>query len=98
MFHDPGSFSALGFIRVLLVWLLAIFLLPLLALQFLRLTVILRSNGSNARALALFVVLDMALAALVFGPHAETWIWLGLLAAALACNLWVMSFALKLEA
>ena len=86
-----------GFLRPLLGWLTATFLLPMVTFQFLRSTVNQRCNGANARVLMLLLVLDMLLAAFLIGLHSTAWVWFGLAAAALAYNFWVMSFALKLE-
>jgi hypothetical protein len=84
-------------LRPLLGWLLALLFLPLSAFHFVRSMVRQQSNGSNAFTLALFVTLDLLMAALLFGIHIPVWIWLSLLAAALAYNVCVMRFALKLE-
>ncbi len=96
-FPENVPFRSPGLPRILLTWMLVLFLFPLVIFPFVRSVVRQRSNGSNARALAVLLALDMVAAALLFGPPNRVWIWFGLAATALAFNLWVMNFALKLE-
>jgi len=81
----------------LLEWLVALLLLPLVAFHFVRSMARKQNNSSNAFRLAVFLALDLLMAALLFGMQIPDWMWAALTVGALAYNICVMTFALKLE-
>ncbi len=92
--RGPGS-------RRFLAWAVLVLLLPVFAMSFLRATVRRESNRANLGALLLFTGIDGLLALLLIGLGSLT---PGGALAAFAClaaaafyNLWIMSFALRLE-
>lgn len=90
-----------SFFSRLFCWVLLVLLLPIFSIQFLRMMLRKKSNAANASMLALYTTLDALLAALLLTGSPSTWpvllIFFGTIAAAFLYNVWIMSFALKLE-
>ncbi|MBM3878979.1 MAG: hypothetical protein FJ387_04570 [Verrucomicrobia bacterium] len=82
-------------------WALAVLLLPVFTIGFIRATVRRESNRANAWALAIYTVVDGVLAFLLLGGGLGSWFialaFLGLVGLAFLYNVAVMSYALKLE-
>jgi hypothetical protein len=85
----------------LLGWVLVVLLLPMFTIGFIRAMVRKGSNQANASLLAIYTAVDAILAFLLVGAHLTDWVavWLFLLlvGAAFVYNVFIMSFALKLE-
>jgi hypothetical protein len=85
----------------LLGWLLVVLLLPVFTIQFIRAMVRKESNGANAFVLAIYTVADAILAWLMVGASFDDWLpivgFLVAIGTALAYNIFVMTFALRLE-
>lgn len=82
-------------------WALAVLLLPIFSIRFLRATVRRGSNRANGSVLTLYTVIGAILAWLVIGATLDT-VWSALVLAALTAgafvyNVWIMTFALRLE-
>lgn len=97
----PDSVSQRSLGQRLLLWALAVLVLPLATIQFLRGTVKQGSNRANFSALAIYTAVDAVIAFLLLGldmgTTTGTLTAFGLIAGAGFYNLWIMSFALKLE-
>jgi hypothetical protein len=84
----------------LLGWALAVLLLPVFTIGFLRATVRRGSNRANLGILLLYTTVAAALAWLIVGAPNGLWptVWLAVLAAlAFAYHVWIMTVALRLE-
>lgn len=82
-------------------WALLVLLLPMVTINFIRATVRKESNSSNGATLGIYTLVDGVMAYLLLGVSLTLWLpalaFAGLLGAAFAYNVMVMSFALKLE-
>lgn len=82
-------------------WALVVLLLPVFTIGFIRTMVRQASNRANAATLTIYTVVDALLAFLLVGASLGSWgaalLFLGLVGGAFAYNVFIMSFALKLE-
>ncbi len=80
---------------------LAVLLLPVVSITFIRAMVGRQSNLANGFTLVLYTLIDGLLAYLLLGSRLTTWIgalvYLGLVAVGFGYNLWIMSMAVKLD-
>ena len=85
-----------------LAWSLIVLLLPVFTIGFIRGMVRRESNAANAVTLAIYTGVDAILAYLLLVRGLSAWgpvlAWLGAVGAASLYNLYVMSFAVRLEA
>lgn len=91
----------LGFVPRLLGWALAVLLLPVFTIGFIRAMVRKESNRSNALTLGIYTAAAILLAYLLLPPNFASWLsvlcFVALAAAAFAYNVSIMTFALRLE-
>ena len=84
-----------------LAWMLAALTLPIFTIGFIRAMVRKESNRANAVTLVIYTAVDAVLAALLLGLSFGSWgsilLFFGALGGAFAYNVFVMSFALRLE-
>ena len=82
-------------------WVLLVMLLPVFSIGFVRAMVRRESNRANAATLSIYTAVDALLAFLLVGASLSNWVsvlvFLGLLAAAFGYNVFIMSFALRME-
>lgn len=93
--------DSVPFVQRLLAWLLAVLLLPVFTVGFIRAMVRKESNSTNAFVLGVYTGADALLALLAFGGLPGSWlagvlVLVGIVGAA-AFNMAVMTFALRLE-
>jgi hypothetical protein len=85
----------------LLGWVLAVLLLPVFTISFIRAMVRRESNRANAFTLSVYTAVDALLAYLLLGASLGSWLaallFLALVGVALAYNVFIMTFALKME-
>jgi len=83
-------------------WLLAVLLLPVFTINFMRAMLRQRSNRANAFVLTIYTLADALLAWLLVGAALNSWwtasMFLLAVGVAFAYNVWIMTFALRLEA
>lgn len=86
----------------LLAWSVVVLLLPVFTIGFIRTMVRKESNAANASILMIYTLVDAALAFLMVGVSLAGWVPLFVfmiaVALALAYNVYIMSFAVRLEA
>lgn len=91
-----------GLAQRFLGWALVVLLLPVFSIGFIRAMVRKESNQANAAALAVYTVVDALLAFLMVGATLTTWSsalgFLVLAGLAFGYNVFIMTFALKMEA
>lgn len=97
----PGTGASWSLLHRLFGWLIAVLLLPVFTITFIRTVVRKESNWSNAFVLGVYTAADALLGWLLFGPMLGSWwavpafvVAVGL---AFAYNVRVMTFALRLE-
>lgn len=82
-------------------WLIAVLLLPVFTIGFIRAMVRKKSNQTNAFVLAIYTLVDALLAWLLVGAVLNTWltvvVFIVAIAAAFLYNVRIMTFALRLE-
>ena len=82
-------------------WVLMVLLLPVFSIGFIRVMVRKESNRANAATLAIYTAVDGLLAFLMVGASLESWIsalmFLALVGAAFGYNMFIMTFALRME-
>ena len=98
----PAALAATGVgAPTVLAFLLAILLLPVVTISFIRTMVSKRSNGVNALTLAIYTAADFILSFFMVGASLETTgravVFMGMGVFALIYNFTVMNYALKLE-
>jgi hypothetical protein len=90
-----------GMVQRFLGWVLAVLLLPVFTISFIRAMVRKESNRANAGTLAIYTVADTVLACLMLGVGLGSWgealLFLLFAAAAFGYNVSIMTFALRLE-
>ena len=83
-------------------WVLVVLLLPVFSIRFIRAMVRKESNRANAATLAIYTTVDSLLAFLIVGASLGSWgsalVFLGLVGVAFGYNVFIMTFALKMEA
>jgi len=93
--------GSVPFVQRFLAWLLAVLLLPVFTIGFVRTMVRKESNRANALVLGIYTAADIAVALLVLGGLPASWLdgFLILLSGVVAAiyNVAIMSFALRLE-
>jgi hypothetical protein len=94
-------FGRIGLVQRFLGWALAVLLLPVFTIGFIRAMVRKESNRSNALTLGVYTGAALLLAYLLFPPDLASWLsvalFVVLVGAAFAYNVVIMTFALKLE-
>ncbi len=101
----PGKIQetakAIPWFRRFLYWLVAVLLLPVFSINFIRTLVSRESNIANAFVLGTYTLIDVILAWLLVGAALTAWfptlVFVGALAAALLYNIKIIDFAIKLE-
>jgi FtsH-binding integral membrane protein len=95
------SVHELGGVQRFLGWLVLVLLLPVFTISFIRAMVRKESNRANAFTLAIYTGVDALLAFLLLGASFASWLavllFLVVVGVAFAYNVFIMSFALKLE-
>jgi len=93
--------SRFGWGQRIVGWALAVLLLPLFTIAFIRAMVRKESNLANGFTLGIYTVIDALLAYLMMGARLTTWLagllYLAIVVAAFIYNMSVMSFAVRLE-
>ena len=91
----------IGSVQRFMGWVLMVLLLPVFSIGFIRAMVRKESNRANAATLAIYTAVDAVLAFLMVGASLTSWlsalVFLVLVGVALGYNVFIMTFALRLE-